>query len=84
MADSVKITGGLSDRLIVFEANELPVAEIPDFFCELANTGLINHLDGWYGRFLADLIRNGIIDVKPADGGGTAYSVNQDALDKLL
>jgi len=51
----------ITNKIIDYENGELTVKECIELFQELLNTGLINQLQGHYGRVAMNLIDAGII-----------------------
>lgn len=48
-------------RVGQFEAGEMDEDEVIQFFQDLLDSGLIDHLQGYYGRTMAALITNGSV-----------------------
>ena len=53
----------ITSDIIAYENGKLDQEEIISFFQTLLDTGIINHLQGHYGRTAADLIANGDITI---------------------
>lgn len=51
------------DLLIEFENGDLPDDEVPGFFQELIDTGLIHHLQGSYQRTALWLSEQGLVSL---------------------
>jgi hypothetical protein len=47
------------EKIIKYECGEMCDDEVVDFFQELINTGIINQLQGSYGRMAVALVGNG-------------------------
>ncbi len=56
-----------ASRILAYEENDMTPDELIEFFCDLYNTGMINHLQGHYGRTMADYVLNNQIII--AEGG---------------
>lgn len=48
-------------KIIAFESGELTQDEVVELFQYLVNTGIINHLQGSYGRIAQQLFDEGLI-----------------------
>lgn len=48
-------------KIIAFEAGELDDEQVFELFQYLVNTGIINHLQGSYGRIAQQLLEEGLI-----------------------
>lgn len=48
-------------KIMAYEAGELSYDEMIELFQYLVNTGIINHLQGSYGRWAQELIEEGLI-----------------------
>jgi hypothetical protein len=66
-------------KIMAFESGELDTQETVEFFVELFNSGLINQLQGSYGRAGHGMLNNGVIV-----HGENGYEIDQDRLDKLM
>jgi len=52
----------LIDKIMAFENDEMgDVSEVIEFFQELKDTGMINSLQGYYQRAMANLIEAGLV-----------------------
>jgi hypothetical protein len=61
----------LADQIMAFEAGDLDGDETVALFQKLVETGLAWELQGYYGRFAAALIRDGLVTVPgPEEGEG--------------
>ena len=49
----------ITSNIISYESGEMSEDEVFDFFQELIDSGLINHLQGHYGRTARDLLAAG-------------------------
>lgn len=49
------------DEIMAFEDQRLDNDQTLDLFVRLINSGMINHLQGFYGRLAADLIKQDLI-----------------------
>jgi hypothetical protein len=66
--------------IMAFESGELDAQGTVELFVELFNSGIINHLQGSYGRSGHSLLERGII----YHNGNGKYTINQERLDKLM
>ena len=53
----------LASRIIAYENGELDEEETIDLFQDLVSTGVINHLQGHYGRTAQSLIDGGLLEL---------------------
>ena len=51
------------DEIIAYEAGELGINETLQLFANLIKTGMVNRLQGHYGRTAIYLVENGQIDL---------------------
>jgi hypothetical protein len=56
----------LVDRIIAYEYGDLTFEQSVELFQQLYDTGVINELQGSYGRTMAQLILDGLIDTEEA------------------
>jgi hypothetical protein len=54
----------IANRIIQFETEEMDTDEIVDLFIDLANSGILNHFQGHYGRTFRDLLAYKLIEIK--------------------
>lgn len=51
------------EKIMRYESGEMDDDEIVYFFSDLIKSGVINHLQGHYGRTAGNMIANGWIDL---------------------
>lgn len=59
--DYMGVSDDLLDRLMAYEDGSLDMEDTLELFQNLVDTGLINHLQGHYGRSAMALIEAGMI-----------------------